>query len=334
MNKEYKIISIGRSLVDVVFTLNDKKYEMIQKYLNLEPGDWTEIFSVDQLKYIFDFIAGIKYPITPDSINDNAMVTFIAGSTNLNVFSALSGDLRQKSAIVTAIGVDENGKHDILSTLYTKGLRQKMIEHISYPFIGNNPLSLVFVSLHNPEKIMASYLGISSNLNKLEDVNSEYIYIDAYELLGGPISLLIKTLILSQKYKIILGLGNATILNGDLLELIKSYIQGGMINTLCGNIYEYQKISFFLEVDKILQDQIFSKVQNILLTQGAKGMVGFFDGEIVFQKAVNLPQIVNTTGAGDTAAGAFISGIISKNNPKSIMENAAAKAYKYLKLKC
>lgn len=332
MEKKYQVISIGRSLVDIVCILNNDRYENIQKYLNARPGDWVEISSDEQLEFILNTVvkdkeqndAGIKKAID---------VQIRAGSTNLNVFSAFSKDIRTKSAIITAIGMDNMGNTDRFSSIYMEAVKNRCIDFISYPFIGKNPLSIVFASLHNPEKLMASFLGISSELNHIDNIASEFLYLDAYELGKGAISLLIRTLIETKKYKVILGLGNITILKGELLNLIKSYIEDGMIYMLCGNIYEYQRLSDYMADEEILSDNFLKNVEIMLLTHGKHGMTGMFGGNLLHQEAIELSRIVDTTGAGDTAAGAFISGIISNMKPEETMRNAAIKAFEYLSQK-
>ena len=304
MDTRYKIISIGRSLVDVIFTLDDKKYNAVQDFLKVKPGDWTEIKSISQLKKLFKLIDYAPYPIALDFKKEK--VDFVAGSTNLNVFSTFPECLRKQSAIITAVGTNKDGEYDKLSILYANSLRKMSITHVAYSYIGYNPLSMVFVSYSNPEKIMASFLGISGNLCKVENIKSQYLYIDAYELVKDPISLLINDLILSQRYKIILGLGNSAILNGKLLDTIRMYIQKGNIYILCGNIFEYAKISGCQNVENILSYKHFSKIEYLLLTRGKDGLIGRFNGNIIYQNAFPIPQIVNTTGAGDVVTGCFI----------------------------
>lgn len=335
MKKKYKIISIGRSLVDITFKLENKIYDNIITFLKVQPGDWTEIVSIEQLKYIFKLISRFEYPLLSyndiELLKENSHISLEAGSTNLNVISVFPLELRQKSAIVTAIGVDKNNKKDLMSMFYTDSLFAKHIDHIYYPYVGNNPLSLIFVSKTNPEKVMASFLGVSGNLDKMIDIDTEYIYIDAYELQKGPISQLLDALILTKKYKIALGLGNATILYGKLLYQIQEYLNQGAITILLGNIQEYRKLFPTLKINEIASIPLFSKTPNILLTQGENGLVGIINRNYYYHKAFSISNISNTTGAGDTAAGAFISGIIQQKSTWDIVQDAAYKAYLFLK---
>lgn len=335
MKEKYNIISIGRSLVDVTFTLEDDIYKDVLTFLGVYPGDWTEIVSIEQLKYIFELVSGFKYPIVNESdilfLKNSPQITIEAGSTNLNVLSTFPLELRKKSAIVTAIGVDENNKKDLMSMYYTESLSAKSINHIHYSYLGNNPLSLVFISKTNPEKVMASFLGISGNLDKMLDIDTEYIYIDAYELQKGPISKLLDTLILSKKYKIALGLGNATILEGQLLYRIQEYLSDGAITILLGNVHEYRKLFSPLNIGEIASIPLFSKTPYMLLTQGENELIGIINGKVYTHNAFKISKISNTTGAGDTAAGAFISSIIQNKTPKDIVYDAAYMAYVFLK---
>ena len=68
----------------------------------------------------------------------------------------------------------------------------------------------------------------------------------------------------------------------------------------------------------------------MLVTQGANGMYGFINGKIYYQDAIEIKNIINTSGAGDAASGAFISEIIADSPDEQILNKAALAAFNAL----
>jgi sugar/nucleoside kinase (ribokinase family) len=285
------------------------------------------------LNTIFEIIANCHFPKNEKELKlllKKQNISLSVGSTNCNVFSEFPPELLNKSAIITSIGINNKSETDIFSYYFTESLKQKHINHIVFPYIGNNPISLVFVSSSNPEKVLASFLGISGKLDKVSDIEAEYIYIDAYELNKDQISILIDNIIQTGKYKIILGLGNESLLAGKLLEQIKKYLIQGQIHVLTGNSDEFYKLYPFSNINDIAKSNIFSKVSHMLITQGSNGMYGFINGKMHYQKAIEINNIISTSGAGDAAAGAFVAGIILNNSGEQILSKAALAAFNIL----
>ena len=63
-----------------------------------------------------------------------------------------------------------------------------------------------------------------------------------------------------------------------------------------------------------------------VITRGTKGSIIFYQGNTIIQEALSVNNVVDTTGAGDVFAAAFLYGLASKNSLKecSLMANWCA----------
>ena len=320
----YKCISIGPSLVDMIFCLDPQTYNNVLKSLKAEPGDWISIEEINTLKQLFQLLTNRKFPETNQELvdlNNKGIIKLSAGSTNLGVLSAFPKSIRNEVAVISSIGYI-NGVCDPISIFFSHSVESLLLNHISYPIEGNNPLGIVLTSSNNPEKILISYSGIANELDAIVDVISEILYVECYELQKGKLSVLLDKLIKSGKYKVALGLGNVKILNDDLLCKIKQYISNGNIYCLTGNDIEFKKIVSITDFSKIRECSFFDKVKYILVTYGENGLTGVFDKKVIFRAAVKPEKIVSTSGAGDISAGVFISGIIMNDDENKILDDA------------
>jgi ribokinase len=62
---------------------------------------------------------------------------------------------------------------------------------------------------------------------------------------------------------------------------------------------------------------------NVLLTLGEKGVMCYCNGEVTTQEIFKVP-VVDTTAAGDTFTGYFISGLVNRKPIKEILKTASA----------
>ena len=64
----YKCISIGPSLVDMIFCLDPQTYNNVLKSLKAEPGDWISIEEINTLKQLLsiDFVANFSKILTKE----------------------------------------------------------------------------------------------------------------------------------------------------------------------------------------------------------------------------------------------------------------------------
>ena len=323
-NKLYKCISIGPSLVDMLFYIDSSKYDVIRNTLKAKPGDWISVDDFTVVEYLFFLITGRHLPKNGSELIElykHKIINLSAGSTNLGVFSAFPKSMRNDIALISSVGCKE-GVVDPISSFFSNALKDLSIKHFSYPVEGNNPLGIVISSPDVSEKILITYPGIASKLKDIDNIKSEILYIDSYELVTGNISTLINRLILSKKYKIALGLGNIKILKGKLREKIREYINQDLVYCISGNENEFRQLEFIQDFSKIRTHKFFKKVENILITHGENGLTGVFGDNILFRESMPSDKIISTSGAGDIATGVFISGIIAGDDTQKILSDA------------
>lgn len=330
----YTLISVGPSLVDITIQMSDDDHKILMQRNSFKTGGWYSFSNFQDFDQVFKDIFQSYVPSNSHDLLDliskfNSNIS--AGSTNLGLLSALPNQIRNKTAFISTIG-KINGNTDAISNIFTSWLLNLGIEHISIPIQGLNPLGLVITSDNDPEKTNINYLGVSRDLSHMPQIKSDYLYIDAYELTSGKISHTIDDIVRSDKYKICLGLGNKSILEKDMISKIHSYMINNHIAIMVGNEDEFKKIYPFSNVMDIRMYSIFSKIRYMLITSGDKGLFGVFEDEIIFQKSYPTMKLVSTSGAGDIAAGVFISGIINNDDHKEILDNASFFSMKILEI--
>jgi fructoselysine 6-kinase len=88
----------------------------------------------------------------------------------------------------------------------------------------------------------------------------------------------------------------------------------------------YGEIDFMKHIVEtpILKDRV------LIVTDGEKGSYGYFNNQIIFQPAVSVTKIIDTTGCGDAYTAGFIAEYIKSKDTKRSMQNGAEYAAKKL----
>lgn len=317
----YRITAVGPAFSDGLLQLDEERYKNISSYLRCKPGDWTELKSINEVHKVLEICQGTRIELN-------------AGSTLLGTLSALPIEMRKRSLIITSKGTSNEYISQMSFSKFCETAESLSLQHRYFEVAGANAVGLVFTSPRNSDKILAMYKGVSHNLVVSEcDVCSDYLLVDAYELNGGAISDSIDKLIKSNRYKTALCLGNPSILQGNLLNLIITYLNKGLIHCLAGNKDEIKCLSGGMDIMDFISKEHMKKIPYILITLGEQGMIGSFHGRIYFQNAIKCNKIISTSGCGDVSLGVFLSGIVNGDNPVQILEKAAYYASAILKRK-
>lgn len=320
----YKIAAVGPALTDILLYLDEECYKNILVFLKTKPGDWIELKNVSEVYTLFKMSASGK--------ESNMEDCFYAGSSLLGVLSAFPIKLRKKSLLITSEGTSHERISQMAFSVFSKTVKALSVEYITHKVNGANAIGMSFTSYNNSDKLLTMYKGISHDLViSSEDVCAEYLLADAYELNRGSISESIDRLIRSKKYKIVLSLGNSSILQGSLSHRIMTYLQNGLIYCLAGNKGEFECLFGDIDVFKLSLSPSIAHVPYVLLTLGERGMVGKFHERVYYQKAIKTDNIISTSGCGDVSLGTFLSGIIYDLPPCMILEKAAYYASVILK---
>lgn len=326
----HDVVSIGIPLVNIEFDLHgrDDVYDQACALLGTGAGKWAPIESHATFSTAYRLLSGqTSRSRNADGTTYDASVIITAGSTGLDTLAALPPEQRQKSAIVSATARTEAGDEDVLSEFFSRSVGQLGLTHYKTPIQGANPSVFILSSVDRPEKAMATYPGVGQELSALPDnLQAKIVHVDAYELRQGPIARLISQVIDSRQFHIALGLGTANILEEPLRGKIMDYIKGGKIHILLGNHEEFKALLGAEEdIDEVTAQSLAIRglVPHILITLGAKGMCVFRDGEYYHQPAYPVSSVISTAGAGDTAAGVFISGILDNKPARVTLKEAA-----------
>ncbi len=323
MSKE--LITLGPALVDVVadLTRRPQDYYAILDGLHAGPGDWVPIADEYQLNQILGILGQqLAFSLSQDffALAQTPQISIEAGSTGLGMVSAFTPNQRRQTSVVTSIGSPDGQQPDQISTFFSSAVKDLGARHDTVPVRGINPIGLVLATADSTDKVLANFAGVAHELPWLpESVQSpRVLHIDAYELREGTLAQRANELIRSGTAPIALGLGNPQIIHGKLKAKIQEYVNDGLITYLMGNSEEY-RLAFDLgptdlEPAKLPQLGLQTKVPHILITLGAEGMAAFDRGQFAHVESKKPARIVNTSGAGDTAAGVFLSGIL-KNKP-------------------
>lgn len=333
-----KAVAFGPSLVDVCVSLKQEPFEECMREFDIEPGGWRRLESEHGLESLVRIICGGQ-SLTDFIASPPENSSVVAGSSVLGMLAAFKPEHRAESKLVTASAVDTEGRPDRLSAFFSTQVGKMSIEHCSVPVPGINPVGFVLNSEVNPEKILINYPGVTTEVDEYEiqDRQDALVIVDAYELQAGKLGKFLCELIDDGGHKVALSFGNQNILQDGLANSIRSFIESGKLFAVCGNENEYGVLypgeEDLLYAGGFAGHTIPKNVPYSLLTHGPRGLTASWDGRTYNAPARYLPEesICNTSGAGDTSAGAFLSGIIAGSDATETLERAAFWATETLK---
>lgn len=319
---DYDILAIGPAFSDILIQTSDSKYSYLQKYLFSNNGSWCSIDDIDKFKYILSILS-----------IDCPSLFMEAGSTILGTLSALPKIFRRKTCLCSYKGIAKEQISLDSYSIYNKAVTHLCLSLKSTEFNGINKIGLIIVSPNHPERLLVSLQEDCYSISGqcLELPSSKYLIVNAYEMQNPLYSDTIIAAIQSRNYKVILGLGDRNIITGNLRDIIIKYINSGDIFCLAGNYEEFQALEEFDDANSLRCRILYTKVPNILITQGDKGMTGYIENQSLFQPSETVSNIVSTSGAGDVALGVFLTGILTSASLESILKNAVKYSAEILK---
>lgn len=292
MNKTYHVYGIGNALVDAEFAVDDQffAHESIQKgIMTLVDGESQETI-LDRLQK--------HYQQRKRS----------GGGSAANTIYAIC-QFGGKTFYSCKVANDEPGDFYL----------QELGDHNIHTNLGNNTREdgvtgkcLVMVS-PDAERTMLSYLGISETLSKDDVVpeavkDSEYLYLEGYLVTsptGREACIHAKQLAEENGVKTALTLSDPSMVQyfrGGLEEMIGS----GVDLLFCNDV----EAKTWTGEDDIQDaaDKLKQIARSFAITLGAQGAL-LFDGEQYIKVAPHKVKALDTNGAGDMFAGAFLYGV-------------------------
>ncbi len=310
MNKQYHIYGIGAALVDTEITLSDADLSAMK----VDKGVMTLVDEVRQHELIGHLANHLV--ASRKASGGSAANTIIAASyfgCN-NVYSC-------------KVANDDNGQFYI-NDLKAAGVHYP--RHISPP-AGITGKCLVMIT-PDAERTMNTFLGISATLSVDElDVTaiaqSEYVYIEGYLVTsptGRAAAIALRQHAEANNIRTAISLSDPAMVQffrDGLIEMI-----GDSVDLLFCNrdeaisFTQTENITDAAEALKILSKQF-------AITCGSEGAL-IFDGKELIQVAAHKVKAIDTNGAGDMFAGAFLYAITQKLDYKSAGEFASLAASK------
>ncbi|MFC4018688.1 carbohydrate kinase family protein [Micromonospora sp. GCM10011542] len=327
------LVAFGPSLVDIAARLPQDRFDSCGLLLGATAGEWRRIHDYGTVRLLIRELTGRDIPLGAElpTLLARLGLAVTAGSSTLGMLSAMPAEVRRSSTYVSSVGCTE-GVLDSFSRFFISSLEAAQVQHRYFLAEGRNPIGFVLSSSTNPEKMLAMYPGVAERFDgfDLTGLSPQLILLDTYELLGGELSQFLHQCISRTVTPIALSLGNRHLLHGHLRRQLRRYVSARRLTILCGNAEEYEAL--FPEVDPALcrpsgfrHHPIRQVVPFALMTFGTQGLACHWDGHYVFADAVPIApsQIVNTSGAGDTAAGVFCSGVLRGDPPQQTLDTAA-----------
>lgn len=292
--KKYHVYGIGAALVDKEFEVDDGffEHESIQKgIMTLVDGESQETL----LQRLLDRYGLKKRAGGGSAANTIYAVSQFGGNTffSCKVANDEFGDFY----------LQELGHHNIHTNLDNHNRDE-----------GVTGKCLVMVS-HDTERTMLSYLGISESLSKNE-INvdalkdSEYLYLEGYQVTsdsGREACIYAKQIAEENGVKTSLTLSDPSMVQffrGGLHDMI-----GDGVDLLFANDVEAKEWAGKDSIEESLEE-LKKIARQIVITLGSKGAL-LFDGEKNISIAPHKVKAVDSNGAGDMFAGAFLYAISS-----------------------
>jgi sugar/nucleoside kinase (ribokinase family) len=290
MNKKYHVYGVGNALVDMEFEVTP---EILQE-LSIDKGVMTLVDETRQAEIV-------------------AKLTKLhckrcSGGSAANTMVAIS-QLGGKGFYSCKVANDETGSfylEDLLNCGLDTNLRYVGRES------GTTGKCLVMVT-PDADRTMNTFLGITGTLSQSELVpeaiaDSEYVYLEGYLVTspsGKNAAIKAREIATQEGVQTSLSLSDpnmASFFKNGLLEII-----GSGLDMIFSNETEAMKMADTHDLDDAIA-YLKTLAKRFAMTRGANGSL-IFDGEKLFEIAPVPVQAVDTVGAGDMYAGAFLYGI-------------------------
>ena len=290
MKKKYNVYGIGNALVDMEFEITD---EFLERH-EVEKGVMTLVDAETQSQLIKE----INHAETVEKPGGSAANTIFAVSQfggkafySCKVANDRFGDVYLED--MNEAGIDTNFK------------RQERED-------GITGKCLVMVT-DDAERTMNTYLGITSNLSTDEIdeqaiQNSEYVYIEGYLVASDKgFEAMKKTKEIAEKndVKTALTLSDPAIAEG-FKERFEEVIGASVDLLFCNE----EEAKIYTGKDDLMEarEALKKEARRFVITQGKNGAM-IYDGDTFIDIEPYEVKAIDTNGAGDMYAGAFLYGI-------------------------
>lgn len=287
--KQFHVYGIGNALVDIDFEVSTNTLER----LNIAKGVMTLIDEATHHR-LLEELDGVKHLKACGGSAANTIFT-------LQQFGA-------KTFYSCKVGNDEAGDF-FYRDLVLQGIQTNLHEGARDGVTGK---CIVLVT-PDADRTMNTFLGATSEFSKAQLSesalkNSEYLYIEGYLVaspLGREAAIIAREMAHKYQVKTAMSLSDpnmVTYFREGIYEII-----GNQVDLLFCN---EQEALLFTETDNLIEAQEILKkyAKTFVITLGGDGAV-IYDGHDFLCVAAHKVAVVDTVGAGDVFAGAFLYGI-------------------------
>lgn len=338
-----RIVAFGPSLVDISAKLPDHDYIRCCGTLGLEIGGWCELEDFSIVRNLITMLTGsnVEEGVELLSVLGSGKTDLTAGSSTLGMLSAMPPAVRRRATYISTLGRLE-GRPDAFSIFFKQAVLTTGIAHMSSIVDGYNPVGFVLSSLRDPERTLAMHRGVALRFKgcDLQSMDPSLIVLDAHELVAGELAEFLDDVVNSRRWRIGLSLGDQALLCGEVLGRIRSYLFAGKLWIISGNEDEYRALFPELQPELasptgFMDHPIRHHAPYALITFAERGLAAHWRGSFcqVAGTMVDAEDIVNTSGAGDTAAGAVFSGALFGHPVSVVLHKADDLARRVLKVR-
>lgn len=290
MKKKYNVYGIGNALVDMEFEVTD---EFLEKH-EVEKGVMTLVNEEAQFQLI-------------DDINRAETVEKPGGSAANTIFAV--SQFGGKAFYSCKVANDKFGD------IYLKDMEEAGIDtnfNRQEREDGITGKCLVMVT-DDAERTMNTYLGITSKLStkeidELAIKDSEYVYIEGYLVASEQgYEAMKETKDIAQKHEVRTAL---TLSDPSIVEAFKGRFEeviGASVDLLFCN---EEEAKIYTGKDDLMEarEALKKEASRFVITQGKNGAM-IYDGDTFIDIEPYDVRAIDTNGAGDMYAGAFLYGI-------------------------
>lgn len=288
MNKDIDLVGLGNGLVDIQFEIEDKELELFK----LKKGEMRLTQDESPINVMQKMINK-----TPNKCSGGS------AANSIIAFSALGG----KAAYKTVLGNDEFGK------FYQNEFKELNIE-LNTDLLDDEPTGTCFVFITpDSERTMLTSLGATAKFSD-DHINEDFIkrakwlYIEGYKFSEPDSSVAIQNAVKIAKNnntKIAVTFSDIFIIE-HFRENLEFVVKNSDI-LFCNE----QEAKHYTNCDNVEDafENLSKECPNVVVTLGKEGSIVKYNNT-----DYNIPsypvQAVDTTGAGDMFAGAFLYGLI------------------------
>lgn len=285
--KQYDIYSIGNALLDMVYEVDDA----ILAQLELKKGTMKLIDEQDH-----ESILKILQQTSP---------TYACGGSAAN--TAITAQMFGAKTFYTSLVANDTSGRLYYHDMVTKDVQTNLTE-FNRP-AGNTGKCIALIT-PDSQRTMASYLGITADINTsiLDEraiAASRYVYIEGYLVAqegSRNAAIMTRKIAEQNNVKVALTLSDQNMI-AHFRPGLEEMIGRGIDILFCNELeaLTYTQTKNLIDAEKILQK--ISK--QYLITLGPEGAIAY-DGEISRQFPEYKTKVIDSLGAGDTFAGAFL----------------------------